>query len=134
VLTDFGSVGLAATVAALGYLVIAAFQAALALGAPFGHAAWGGRHRVLPANLRRSSAVAVVIWLVAAVVVLGRAGIVDVPLPDVLLVVGTWALVAVGVLGAVVNLASSSPWERFGWAPVAAVLALLSVVVALSPS
>jgi hypothetical protein len=125
--------GLAATLAAMGFLLIAAFQAALALGAPLGRAAWGGKHRVLPANLRRSSAVAIVVWLVAAVVILGRAGVVAVPLPEVVLVWGAWALVVISVLGAIVNLASSSPWERFGWAPLSLVLAVLSWVVASSP-
>jgi len=34
----------AAVAAAVGFLVIAAFQLALALGAPLGRAAWGGTH------------------------------------------------------------------------------------------
>jgi len=124
----------AAILAAVGFLAIAAFQAALALGAPLGRAAWGGKSRELPANLRRASAVAVVIWLVAAVVILGRAGIEIVPLPDLVLVWGAWALVVISVLGAIVNAASSSPWERFGWAPLSVILALLSLVVASSPA
>ena len=124
----------AATLAAIGFLGIAAFQAALALGAPLGRAAWGGKSRELPANLRRASAVAVVIWLFAAIVILGRAGIEIVPLPDVILVWGSWALVVASVLGAIVNVASSSPWERFGWAPLSLVLALLSWLVASSPA
>jgi hypothetical protein len=128
------SPGLAATLAAMGFLAIAAFQAALALGAPFGRAAWGGKSRELPPNLRRASAVAVVIWLLAAMVILGRAGFEMVPLPDVVLTWGTWALVVASVLGAIVNVASSSPWERFGWAPLSLVLALLSWVVASSPA
>jgi len=125
--------GLAAILAAIGFLAIAAFQAALALGAPLGRAAWGGKSRELPANLRQASAVAIVIWLIAAIVILGRAGVVAVPLPDVVLEWGAWALVVVSVLGAIVNVASSSPWERFGWAPLSMVLALLSFVVASSP-
>jgi hypothetical protein len=123
----------AAVAAAVGFLVIAVFQAALALGAPLGRAAWGGTSAVLPARLRVSSAVAFVIWLVAAAVVLGRAGIEVVSLPRDLLVWGTWALVVLSALGAIVNVASSSPWERFGWGPLAALLAVLSLVVASSP-
>ena len=45
---------------------------------------------------------------------------------------GTWALVGAAALGTLANLASSSPYERFGWAPLAALLAVLSLVVALS--
>jgi hypothetical protein len=123
----------AAVAAAIGFLVIAVFQAALALGAPLGRAAWGGATAVLPARLRISSAVAFVIWLLAPVIVLGRAGIEVVALPRDLLVWGTWALVVLSALGAVVNFASSSHWERFGWGPLAALLAVLSLVVASSP-
>lgn len=124
----------AALVAAAGFLGIAAFQAALALGAPLGRAAWGGANRIVPPRLRRASAVAAVVWLFAVVVILARAGVIEIPTPSSVLVVGAWALVLLSAVGAIVNLASSSPWERFGWAPYAATLAVLSLVVALSPA
>jgi hypothetical protein len=125
----------AAAVAAVGFVGIALFQLALALGAPLGRAAWGGGQAVLPMRLRRASAVSFVIWILAAVVVLARAGLVVLPgVPPILPVVGTWALVVLSALGALVNVASSSRWERFGWAPYAATLAVLSLVVALGPS
>jgi hypothetical protein len=124
---------LAATIAAAGNMVIATFQLLLALGAPLGRAAYGGRSAKLSPAFRRASAGAVVIWLIAAVFMLGRGGVAAVPLPDVILAVGAWVLVVLSVLGAIVNLASSSPWERFGWAPFSAVLALLSFIVASSP-
>ena len=123
----------AAYLAAAGFVGIAVFQLALALGAPLGRAAWGGAHRVVPDRLRRASAVAGVVWLLAAVLILARAGVLQLPLPEIVVVVGAWALVVLSALGALVNLASSSPWERFGWAPYAAALGVLSLVVALSP-
>jgi hypothetical protein len=43
-----------------------------------------------------------------------------------------WVLVGVLVLGAVMNAASNSPWERFGWAPFTFTLAVLCAVVARS--
>jgi hypothetical protein len=67
------------------------------------------------------------------VIILGRAGVMSVPLPSIALSIGAWALVGVSALGALVNVASSSPWERFGWAPYSAALAVLSLVVATSP-
>jgi hypothetical protein len=124
----------AAIAAAIGFLIIAVFQTALALGAPLGRAAWGGAVETLPSRLRRASAASAVIWLVAAVVILGRAGIKIVPLPDVVTSIGTWALVVLSALGAIANFASSSRWERFGWGPLALVLALLSLIVAASGS
>ena len=122
----------AAVVAAVGFLVIAVFQVALAAGAPLGRAAWGGAVARLPSRLRRASAVSAVIWLVGAVVILGRVGIEIVPLPAIVTTVGAWVLVVVSVLGAIVNVASSSRWERFGWGPLALLLAFLSLVVATS--
>jgi hypothetical protein len=121
----------AALLATVGFVVLAVFQLALALGVPWGRAAWGGKSSVLPSNLRVASGVAVVIWLFAALVVLDRAGTRVVDLPDVLSVPITWLLVPLLVLGALMNFASSSPYERFGWAPVALVMALLTLVVAL---
>src|SRR5919106_302887 len=58
----------AAMAAAIGFLAIAAFQVALALGGPLGRAAWGGSHVRLPMGLRLASAFAVVFWTVAALV------------------------------------------------------------------
>jgi hypothetical protein len=122
----------AAVLVAAGFLTIAGFQVALALGAPLGHAAWGGRHRRLPTRFRIGSAVAVVIWILAALIVLGRAGFQVSPLPDAVERWGTWVLVGVLPLGALMNVASSSPWERYLWGPLALILALLSLVVALN--
>jgi hypothetical protein len=123
------SVGTAGLLAAGGFLAIALFQLALALGAPLGRAAWGGRYTVLPVPLRVASAVAVGIWLVAALIVAARSGMGVVPLPSEVVRWGTWILVGLLALGAVMNFASSSRWERFGWAPLALILAGLLVLV-----
>ncbi len=114
--------------------MIAAFQAALALGAPLGHAGWGGQHARLSSRLRIASAVAAVIWILATLIVLGRAGFEVSPLPDVAERWGTWILVGLLPVGALMNIASSSPWERYLWAPLALILALLTLVVALNAS
>lgn len=122
----------AATAAAVGFLAIAGFQAALALGAPLGRAAWGGTRTHLPTSLRIASAVAVVFWVLAASVVLGRAEYQVSPIPEPVALWGTWILVGVLLLGALMNFASSSPWERFLWGPLALVLAVLCFVLARS--
>jgi hypothetical protein len=122
----------AAVLAAAGFLTIAGFQVALALGAPLGHAAWGGRQRHLSTRLRIGSAVAVVIWILAALIVLGRAGFQVSPLPHAVERWGTWILVALLPVGALMNVASSSRWERYLWGPLALILAALTLVVALN--
>jgi hypothetical protein len=129
--TDVLPAPTAAILAAAGFLVIAVFQFALAVGAPLGRAAWGGANERLPKRLRIGSAVAVAIWLFAALIVLARGGSPVVPLPVTLAEWGIWVLVGLSLVGAIVNFASSSPWERFGWGPLALLLALLCLIVAL---
>ncbi len=121
-----------AIMAAIGFLAIAAFQVALALGAPLGRAAWGGAYTRLPRRLRVGSAIAVVVWLVAALIVLARGGLPVVSLPQDVVEWGNWVLVGLSGLGAIANFASSSPWERFGWGPLALILAVLCLILALS--
>ncbi|MGL5817971.1 MAG: hypothetical protein ACRCYR_10435 [Phycicoccus sp.] len=98
---------------------LAAFQAALAAGAPWGVAAYGGAHDgVLPDHLRMTSAVATGVWGAAALVVhrelprsaTGRRMLLR-------------SLTVVFGVGAVVNLASPSLPERMLWAPVGLVAA-----------
>ena len=127
------TVQLAAYLLVCGLLVLAVFQASIALGAPVGRAAWGGRVAGrLPTNLRVASAASVAIYLAAVLIVLDRAGMPLIDLPDVVAQWGTWVLVVLLAIGTIVNLASSSPYERFGWAPMAALMALLALFVALS--
>lgn len=126
------TVRIAGMATAVGFLVIAAFQVALALGAPLGRAAWGGAYDgQLPMSLRIASGVAVGVWVLAALIVLGRAGFRIVRLPYGVLRWGTWVLVGLLLVGALMNFASSSGWERFGWGPVALILGALCLFVAL---
>ena len=125
-------VGLAVAAAA-GFMVLAAFQLALALGASLGEAAYGGTRTELPGALRITSGTAFVVYCFAALAVLRRGGY-QVPLISARVArVATWVFVGVLLLGALMNFASSSGWERFGWGPFALVLGLLCLVVARSP-
>ena len=115
----------------LGAIVV--FQIALALGVPWGSAAWGGQYPgVLPTRLRVASAVAaLVVYPLTIVLVLSTAGWVQVGLLDDLGSLPLWILAALLALGAVANFASRSPRERI-WGPVALVVAICFVVLALS--
>jgi hypothetical protein len=117
--------------AAIGFTAIAVFQVAIAAGAPLGRAAWGGTHVRLPPRLRAASAVAAVFWVLAALVALARARFEASPIPFTVARWVIWILVVVMPIGALMNAASRSPWERFLWAPVALVLAVLCLVLAL---
>jgi hypothetical protein len=110
--------------------VLAVFQLALALGAPIGRFAWGGQHRVLPAKLRIGSLVSILIYAVIALLALDRVDLIDV-VPDPVSTVGMWIVFAYFVLGIPLNAVSRSKAERYTMTPVVAMLALLSLLVAL---
>jgi hypothetical protein len=124
----------AGALAAVGSLGIAAFQVALAAGAPFGRAAWGGSHERLPRKLRVASAVAAGVWVLAALVVLADAGFDVSPIPASVAEWATWVLAALLLLGAVMNFLSRSRLERIIWGPIALVLAGLTAYVASATS
>lgn len=97
-------------------LLAGAFQAALALGAPFGAAAWGGGHAgVLPLELRWSSAAAVAVYLWIARFVAS-------PRPTRVRRPALAVLTLLFAIGALLNLVSPSWVERAVWVPVAGML------------
>jgi len=122
---------LAAVLLTVVLALLAVFQLALAAGAPWGRFAWGGKERVLPRNLRIGSAVSIVIYALIAVIALDRAGVIDV-LPDLVSRIAIWVVFGYFCLGTVMNAISRSKPERFTMTPVTIVLAVLSLLVALS--
>ena len=103
----------AGKLAAALLLVVVGFQALLALGAPWGAAAYGGANTgVLPDPLRASSAVTGALYLALAAV--AGTSWVYVRL-RARFMYGTSALM---VVAAVVNIASPSFIERIIWTPV----------------
>lgn len=120
----------AAVVAAIGFAGIAIFQLALAAGAPWGHAAWGGANARLSTAQRGASAAAVVFYGAAALIVLGRAGVLRARGNAALFRWGIWFLAVAMAIGALPNFASQSRWENLIFGPLALVLAILCVIVA----
>lgn len=118
---------LALTVILIG---LAIFQAALALGAPLGHFAWGGQHKVLPARLRVGSAVSILIYALIDLVAWDRVGAIDL-LPDVFSAIAMWVIFAYFTVGILMNAVSRSKPERFTMVPVCLVLAVLSFLIAM---
>ncbi len=123
----------AAFIAVALLAVIVVFQIALALGAPLGDMAWGGRNPgVLPTRLRiASGVVALVIYPLIAWTVLGAAGVIETgwPPPDLRAPL-MWGLAGFLALGALANFASRSPKERI-WGPVALAIAVCCGIIAL---
>lgn len=112
-------------VAAALSAVVAAFEAALAAGAPWGAAAWGGQHEQLGPGLRVASGVAAVVWVGVAAVASRQGGWPSpAPVPDRWLRRTTIGLAAYTGVGVLLNLASGSDVERAIWVPVSALLAV----------
>jgi hypothetical protein len=122
-----------ADLAALAYLaatlLVVGFQVALALGAPWGAYAMGGRFPGrIPPPMRLLALVQAVVLGLLALVVLESAGLISLGLAEWLI----WVAVAVSAVSVVMNAASRSPGERRLWVPVGLVMLASSLVVALA--
>jgi hypothetical protein len=124
-----------ARVAAIVYAVasgaVVVFQLALALGVPLGSYAMGaafpGRY---PPAMRAGALLAALMIASLAAVVLACAGVV-LPGWSTASRKAIWLVVALMAVALVLNLITPSGGERAVWAPVALVLVLSSLVVAL---
>ena len=123
----------AAIGAAVLYILIAAFQLALAFGAPWGKAAFGGAVEQPGIELRASSVVAVIVWSAAALIVLKRVGLnLWAPLPTRALPVAVWVLFGLSMVSVVLNAITPSALERAIWLPFSLVLTAALAVVAVT--
>ena len=122
----------ASILAALVLSLVAVLQILLALALPFGHAAWGGAYRVLPARLRLASALSAIPLALAAWIVLARTGVVAAPLLPATVHAATWIAFCALALNTVANAASKSRIERALMTPAALVCAVCLLIAALS--
>ena len=83
--------------------------------------------------MRFGSAASAVFLSAGALIVLGRGGYWSVGGIDALFRWGSWAMALMLGLSSLANFASVSRWERFLMGPIALVLSLLCVLVALGP-
>ncbi len=121
----------AAVVACVMFAGLTIFQALLIAGLPLGRLAWGGQHRVLPTGFRVGSAISIMLYGAFATLMLERAGIIAILPGDAIEGVGLWVLTGDFALGIVMNAISRSKPERYTMTPVALVLTLLCLVLAL---
>lgn len=112
---------------------IVGFQLALAFGAPWGRAAYGGATERPTEKMRVSSAVASVVWTFIALVTLRRGGH-PVPrvLPEPALPWVSWIAVGLVAVGSVLNIITPSRLERMIWAPVTLVLLVATTATELA--
>jgi len=115
--------------------VVVLFQLALAAGAPWGAAAYGGRAELddgrLPPRYRVASAGTAVILAGALWLVLAAGAVISpTPIAENVLGVGAWVLVGLFALNTVGNLAGRHPVERWGAGGITAVLTILCAWIA----
>lgn len=111
---------------------LALFQLAVALGAPWGHLTQGGGHpgRLPPANRVVAAGSALLVAAFAGVVLV-RVGWLA-PAWQAALRPWVWVVVGFSALSLLANAASRSRTERALWLPVALLMVISSLVVALS--
>lgn len=125
-------VALAALAYLAGTLLVVGFQIALALGAPWGAYAMGGRFPGrFPLSLRLLALVQAVVLGLLGLVVASAAGLAGLRLSAELQWL-MWLVVGLAALSLAMNAASRSPGERRLWVPVASVMLASSLVVALA--
>jgi len=121
----------AAWVAAALFFIVAAFQATLVFGAPWGEYTQGGvTSGALVASGRVLAAISCVLLIVMAGAILARAG--EGPLrrlPARVVTVLAWVAMVYAVVAVFLNIITRSAAERALWAPVSIVLLLLVATV-----
>ena len=115
-----------------GFFGLMCFQILLALGFPYGQAAWGGKHIKLPSHLRIASLFSAGVFVVASLFVLERAAILSILNNSTIVTIAMWILVALLGLNTLSNLASPSKLEKSIMTPISLILALLCLIVSIT--
>jgi hypothetical protein len=127
-------VEVAAVVAAVLLAAVIGFQLALAAGLPLGEATMGGRastaHGVLQPPFRAIAVGSAIVLVLAAWIVLARAGMLPVFVGGQGLVWGAWVVAGFLALNTLSNLSGRHPLERWGMASITLVAGLLVGYVA----
>jgi hypothetical protein len=110
--------------------VMAVFQLLLALGRPYGKMAWGGQHEgVLPQKYRVGSIFSFALYVFLITVVLSRTGVINL-YSESFENMFMWISTVIFGLNIPMNAVSKSKPERL-WAPYAAVMFIISLIIVL---
>lgn len=122
----------AAKIYAFFTLIVIGFQLALAAGAPWGSISMGGKFPGVYPKQMRIAAIFMGIFLGLLALIVGiRAGWFY---PELIGLARQliWVVIAINVLGFIMNVITPSRWERIIWAPVTLIFLVCSVVIGLS--
>jgi surface polysaccharide O-acyltransferase-like enzyme len=115
----------------LALFALSIFQLLLILGKPLGEFAWGGQHKILPKRLRVASATSIVLYLVFALFLASKAGIMEFMPNSQFIDIGMWVFTGYFILGVFMNAVSRNKKERALMTPVALLLAVVFLLTAL---
>ena len=112
--------------------IVAAFQLALAFGAPWGEMTMGGKFPGrLPLRMRVAALVQILLLAFISLIVATRAGLLLDNYSD-FSTSAIWFVVVFCTLSAILNIITPSKKERMLWGPVTIVLLICSIIVATS--
>lgn len=123
---------ISAVIVILIFLGLSVFQFLLALGKPYGKAAYGGKYEVLPNNMRILSGVAILIFMIASLFVAVRVEFLsNFPFPDIANL-GVWVFAIYLSLNAVANFLSKSKLEKQIMTPLSLLAAICLFAIAFN--
>ncbi|UCC16164.1 MAG: hypothetical protein JSU58_07245 [Dehalococcoidales bacterium] len=121
-----------AIIAVTGFFGLTIFQLLLAFGFPIGQAAWGGKYRILPVNLRIASFFSALLFVFVSISILEKVGLITIFNNQTLVNWVVWVFTAFLGLNTLSNLFGGSRLEKRYMAPVSLVLALLCLFISLT--
>ena len=122
---------IAAVIAVVIFIGMSIFQLLLALGLPYGKAAYGGKHETLPKNLRIMSVIAIGIFVLASISVLIRSGILPIFTDSIFFVIVVWVFAFYSALNTLMNLASKSKTEKRIMTPLSLTITICCFTIAI---
>jgi hypothetical protein len=120
-----------AIIACVVVAALASYQVSLLLGAPFARFAWGGEDHYLQPRWRRFAVLAVVLYVVGIVVLLGGVDVLRVG-PPLVWSLGCYVYTAAFFAAFVLTARSRSAIERHLMLPVNVVLSGMFLIVAIA--
>jgi len=121
-----------AIIAVTGFFGLTIFQLLLAFGFPVGEAAWGGKHRILPVNLRIASFFSALLFVFVSISILEKVGMITVFKNQNLVNWVVWVFTAFLGLNTLSNFFGGSRLEKRYMTPVSLVLALLCLFISFT--
>jgi len=122
---------ISAIVATVVFIGMGVFQLLLATGFPLGKAAWGGKYSKLPMKLRVASLISMGVFIFAALIVLEKTGFISIFDGHNIIDYIFWGITVLFGFSAAGNLASKSILEKRIMTPIALILFLSCLVIAV---